>query len=193
MSKKILVYCGSSTGFDSIYEKEVKKLAAALKKHDATIVFGAGSVGLMGILADEYLRLGGQCIGVIPSFMEPWEVKHKGIQECIVTETMHERKQIMAKLADGVLTLPGGWGSMDELFEILTWKQLDLHQMPVGLLNTNHYYDNLIAQMKHMIQEGFLKERNLSALHIEESPEAIVEWVMAYQEEKMEKKWIYRG
>lgn len=193
MSKKILVYCGSSAGFDPIYETEVKKLAAALKKYEATIVFGAGSVGLMGVLADEYLRLGGECIGVIPSFMEPWEVKHKGIQECIVTETMHERKQMMAKLADGVLTLPGGWGSMDELFEILTWKQLDLHQMPVGLLNTNHYYDHLIAQMKHMIQEGFLKERNLSALHIEESPEAIVEWVMGYQEEKMEKKWIYRG
>jgi len=193
MSKKILVYCGSSAGFDSIYEQEVKKLAAALKKYDATIVFGGGSVGLMGILADEYLRLGGHCIGIFPSFMEPWEVVHKGLQECIITKTMHERKQKMAELADGVLTLAGGWGSMDELFEILTWKQLDLHQMPVGLLNTNGYYDHLIAQMKHMIQEGFLKERNLSALHLENDPEAMVDWVMQYEPEKMEKKWIYRG
>ena len=107
MSKKILVYCGSSAGFDPIYETEVKKLATALKKHEATIVFGAGSVGLMGVLADEYLRLGGECIGVIPSFMEPWEVKHKGIQECIVTETMHERKQMMAKLLALVLSMNG--------------------------------------------------------------------------------------
>lgn len=193
MSKKILVYCGSSKGFDPIYENEVKKLAAALKKYDTTIIFGAGSVGLMGVLADEYLRLGGNCIGVIPSFMEPWEVKHKGIQECIVTESMHERKQKMAELADGVLTLPGGWGSMDELFEMLTWKQLDLHHMPIGILNTNNYYQHLIAQMHHMVQEGFLKERNLTALHIDNSPEALVEWVMQYEPEKMEKKWIYRG
>ena len=193
MSKKILVYCGSSAGFDPIYENEVKKLAAALIKYQATIVFGAGSVGLMGVLADEYLRLGGQCIGVIPSFMEPWEVKHKGIQECIVTQTMHERKQTMAELADGVLTLPGGWGSMDELFEMLTWKQLDIHNMPIGILNTNNYYQYLIAQMNHMVQEGFLKERNLTALHIENAPEKLVDWVMQYEPEKMEKKWIYRG
>ena len=193
MSKNLLAYCGSSKGKQPIYENEVKKLAAALKKYDAKIIFGAGSVGLMGVLADEYLRFGGECLGVIPSFMEPWEVKHKGIQECIVTESMHERKQLMAEKADGVLTLPGGWGSMDELFEILTWKQLDLHQMPVGILNTNGYYDHLMAQMNHMIQEGFLKEGNLSALQVESNPEQLVDWVMGYEAEKMEKKWIYRG
>jgi uncharacterized protein (TIGR00730 family) len=193
MSKNVLIYCGSSKGHDSIYENEVKKLAQALKKHDCKIIFGAGSVGLMGVLADEFLRLGGECIGVIPSFMEPWEVKHKGIQECIVTETMHTRKQIMAEKADAVITLPGGFGSMDELFEILTWKQLDLHEMPVGVLNINNYYNLLIQQMQHMVKEGFLKDANLEAIHINSNPEAMVEYILQYAPEKMEKKWIYRG
>jgi uncharacterized protein (TIGR00730 family) len=193
MSKNVLIYCGSSKGHNAIYENEVKKLAQALKNHDCKIIFGAGSVGLMGVLADEFLRLGGECLGVIPSFMEPWEVKHKGIQECIVTETMHTRKQIMAEKADAVITLPGGFGSMDELFEILTWKQLDLHEMPVGILNINRYYDLLIQQMQYMVDEGFLKEANLAALYVESDPEAMVEYMLTYAPEKMEKKWIYRG
>jgi uncharacterized protein (TIGR00730 family) len=157
------------------------------------LIFGAGSVGIMGVLADEYLRLGGHVIGVIPSFMEPWEVKHKGIQECYVTETMHSRKQKMAELADGVIALPGGFGTLDELFEMLTWKQLDLHQMPISILNTNGYYDHLLAQLQHMVDEGFLKSPNLEALQVEDNPEALVDYIMAYEPEKMEKKWIYRG
>lgn len=193
MSKTILVYCGSSKGYNPIYEAEAKALMQAFKKHDCKLIFGAGSVGIMGVLADEYLRLGGHVIGVIPSFMEPWEVKHKGIQECYVTETMHSRKQKMAELADGVIALPGGFGTLDELFEMLTWKQLDLHQMPISILNTNGYYDHLIAQLQHMVDEGFLKSPNLEALQIETNPEQLVDYIMAYEPEKMEKKWIYRG
>jgi uncharacterized protein (TIGR00730 family) len=106
---------------------------------------------------------------------------------------MHTRKQIMAEKADAVITLPGGFGSMDELFEILTWKQLDLHEMPVGVLNINNYYNLLIQQMQHMVKEGFLKDANLEAIHIDSNPEAMVEYILQYAPEKMEKKWIYRG
>jgi uncharacterized protein (TIGR00730 family) len=193
MSKTILVYCGSSKGHNPIYEAEAKALMHAFKKYDCKLIFGAGSVGIMGVLADEYLRLGGHVIGVIPSFMEPWEVKHKGIQECYVTETMHSRKQKMAELADGVIALPGGFGTLDELFEMLTWKQLDLHQMPISILNTNGYFDHLLAQLQHMVDEGFLKSPNLEALQVETNPETLVDYIMAYEPEKMEKKWIYRG
>lgn len=193
MIKNVLIYCGSSKGHSPIYEQEARALAQALVAKDIRLIFGAGSVGLMGVLADEFLRLGGYCIGVIPDFMEPWEVKHFGIQECHVTASMHERKQLMAEMADAVLCLPGGFGSMDELFEILTWKQLDLHQMPVGILNTNGYYQALLQQMQHMIQEGFLKERNLTALHVESEVEPLMRWLMDYEPEKTEKKWIYRA
>jgi uncharacterized protein (TIGR00730 family) len=193
MSKTILVYCGSSKGHNPIYEAEAKALMQSFKKYDCNLIFGAGSVGIMGVLADEYLRLGGHVIGVIPSFMEPWEVKHKGIQECYVTETMHSRKQKMAELSDGVIALPGGFGTLDELFEMLTWKQLDLHQMPISILNTNGYFDHLLAQLQHMVDEGFLKSPNLEALQVEANPEALVDYIMAYEPEKMEKKWIYRG
>ncbi len=193
MSKKILVYCGSSKGHNPIYEQEAKKLVHALKRYDCELIFGAGSVGIMGVLADEYLKIGGQVVGVIPSFMEPWEVKHTGIQECFVTESMHARKQLMANRADGVIALPGGFGTLDELFEMLTWKQLDLHQMPISILNTNGYYDHLLAQMEHMVGEGFLKLPNLEALQVEQDPDVLIDWIMAYEPEKMEKKWIYRG
>ena len=193
MSKKILVYCGSSKGHNSIYEQEAKRLVHALKRYDCELIFGAGSVGLMGVLADEYLKIGGHCVGVIPSFMEPWEVKHTGIQECLITESMHARKQLMANRADGVIALPGGFGTLDELFEMLTWKQLDLHQMPISILNTNGYYDHLLAQMQHMVDEGFLKVPNLEALQVEQDPDVLIDWMMAYEPEKMEKKWIYRG
>lgn len=193
MGKHILIYCGSSKGHDVVYEEAAKQLVRALKKFDCKIIFGAGSVGLMGVLADEYLRLGGEVIGVIPAFMEPWEVKHLGIQTCHVTQSMHERKQMMAEMADAVIALPGGFGTLDELFEMLTWKQLDLHQMPVSILNTAHYYDHLLNHVNHMVQEGFLKERNLTALHIETEPEALVKYIMEYEPEKVEKKWIYRG
>jgi uncharacterized protein (TIGR00730 family) len=193
MSKKILVYCGSSKGHNPVYEQEAKKLVHALKRYDCELIFGAGSVGIMGVLADEYLKIGGQCVGVIPSFMEPWEVKHTGIQECFVTESMHARKQLMANRADGVIALPGGFGTLDELFEMLTWKQLDLHQMPISILNTNGYYDHLLAQMQHMVDEGFLKMPNLEAIQVEQDPDVLIDWMMAYEPEKMEKKWIYRG
>ena len=125
MSKKILIYCGSSKGHNPVYAEQVVKLAQALHAHGCQVIFGAGSVGLMGVLADEFLRLGGHAIGVIPKFMEPWEVKHKGLPELHVTDTMHTRKALMADMADGVIAMPGGFGTLDEFFEILTLIQTE--------------------------------------------------------------------
>ena len=193
MSKKILIYCGSSKGHNPVYAEQVVKLAQALHAHGCQVIFGAGSVGLMGVLADEFLRLGGHAIGVIPQFMEPWEVKHKGLPELHVTDTMHTRKALMADMADGVIAMPGGFGTLDELFEILTWKQLDLHEMPVSVFNINGYFDHQLKQIQHMVDEGFLKQPNMDALQVESDPDKLADWIMAYEPEKMEKKWIYVG
>ncbi len=193
MSKKILIYCVSCRGHNPVYAEQVVKLAQALHAHGCQANIGAGSVGVMGVLADKFLRLGGHAIGVIPQFMEPWEVKHKGLPELHVTDTMHTRKALMADMADGVIAMPGGFGTLDELFEILTWKQLDLHEMPVSVFNINGYFDHQLKQIQHMVDEGFLKQPNMDALQVESDPEKLADWIMAYEPEKMEKKWIYVG
>ncbi|WP_044172496.1 LOG family protein [Flectobacillus major] len=172
--KNILVYCGSSLGFNEIYKNTATQAGKTLADKDKTLVYGAGSVGIMGTIADAVLANKGKVIGVIPSFMEKWEVQHTGLTETHVVETMHERKQLMAKISDGVVALPGGWGTLDELFEILTWKQLSLHQMPVGLLNVNGFFDPLIQMMAKMVEEGFLKQVNLDMLFIDDNFESLL-------------------
>jgi uncharacterized protein (TIGR00730 family) len=172
--KNILVYCGSSLGFNEIYKNTAIQAGKTLADKDKTLVYGAGSVGIMGTIADAVLANKGKVIGVIPSFMEKWEVQHTGLTETHVVETMHERKQLMAKISDGVVALPGGWGTLDELFEILTWKQLSLHQMPVGLLNVNGFFDPLIQMMAKMVEEGFLKQVNLDMLFIDDNFESLL-------------------
>lgn len=172
--KNILVYCGSSLGFNEIYKNTATQAGKTLADKDKTLVYGAGSVGIMGTIADAVLANNGKVIGVIPSFMEKWEVQHTGLTETHVVETMHERKQLMAKISDGVVALPGGWGTLDELFEILTWKQLSLHQMPVGLLNVNGFFDPLIQMMAKMVEEGFLKQVNLDMLFIDDNFESLL-------------------
>ncbi len=172
--KNILVYCGSSTGFNEIYKNTAIAAGKTLAQAQKTLVYGAGTVGIMGIIADAVLENGGSVIGIIPSFMEKWEVQHNGLTELHVVETMHERKQLMAELADAVIALPGGWGTMDELFEILTWKQLSLHQMPVGLLNTNGFYDPLLAMIDKMVDEGFLKTINRDMLLVDDNFDSLL-------------------
>jgi uncharacterized protein (TIGR00730 family) len=172
--KNILVYCGASVGFDEIYKNTAIAAGKLLVEKNKTLVYGAGSVGIMGIIADAVLENGGEVIGVIPSFMEKFEVQHKGLTEIHVVETMHQRKQLMAEVSDAVVALPGGWGTLDELFEILTWKQLGLHQMPVGLLNVNGFYDPLIEMIHKMVKEGFLKQTNLDMLMIDDNLESLL-------------------
>jgi len=172
--KNILVYCGASVGFDEIYKNTAIAAGKLLVEKNKTLVYGAGSVGIMGIIADAVLENGGEVIGVIPSFMEKFEVQHKGLTQIHIVETMHQRKQLMAEISDAVIALPGGWGTLDELFEILTWKQLGLHQMPVGLLNVNGFYDPLIEMIHKMVKEGFLKQTNLDMLMIDDNLESLI-------------------
>lgn len=172
--KNILVYCGASVGFDEIYKNTAIAAGKLLVEKNKTLVYGAGSVGIMGIIADAVLDNGGEVIGVIPSFMEKFEVQHKGLTQIHIVETMHQRKQLMAEISDAVVALPGGWGTLDELFEILTWKQLGLHQMPVGLLNVNGFYDPLIEMIHKMVKEGFLKQSNFDMLMIDDNLESLL-------------------
>ena len=172
--KSICVFCGSSKGYSAIYEKSAKQLGTTLAKKNRRLVYGAGNVGLMGVIADAALAAGGEVLGVIPQFLKEWEVCHTGLTELVVTKTMHERKWIMEERSDGVIVLPGGFGTLDEFFEILTWKQLRLHNKPIGLLNVNGYYDPLLAHVEMMAKEGFLKESNFFLFCVSDDVEELL-------------------
>ncbi len=192
--KNILIYCGSSAGHNEVYRNTATEVGKTLANQGLRLVYGGGSVGLMGTVADAILANGGEAIGVIPSFMEPWEVQHKGLTECIVTDTMHTRKQLMAEKSDAVIALPGGWGTLDELFEILTWRQLGLHQMPVGVLNTNGFYNPMLVMLSKMVSEGFLKEANLDMLIVDDNIESLLEKLRNdVSEGELVGKWIGRA
>ncbi len=158
--KHLTIFCASSPGISPQYGEAARALGQFLVKQDITLVYGGGRVGLMGILADAVLAEGGRAIGVIPQFLLDMEVGHTGLTELVVVELMHERKLRMAELCDGVIALPGGFGTLEELIEMLTWSQLALHQKPVGILNTDGYYDLLRQFFDHMVGEGLLKPEN---------------------------------
>lgn len=158
--KTICVFCGANSGFSGVYAEAARSLGRLLASRGIRMVYGAGKVGLMGIIADEMLAHGGEVIGVIPHFLMAKEVGHTGLTELIQTDTMHERKKIMADLSDGFIAMPGGFGTMDELNEILTWAQLGLHGDPIGLLNVAGYFDPLLGMFDHMVKEGFLRQEN---------------------------------
>jgi hypothetical protein len=160
--KSICVFCGSATGTDAIFTETAKMVGETLARRNIRLVYGAGNIGLMGLIADATLEAGGEVLGVIPDFLKEKEVCHTGLTELIVTKTMHQRKQIMEERSDGVIVLPGGYGTLDEFFEILTWRQLRLHDKPIGLLNVDGYYDHLLAHVQQMWHSGFLRESNLS-------------------------------
>lgn len=170
----ICVFCGSASGNNPVYADAAKELASLLCTAKSTLIYGGGNIGLMGILADEVMRGGGKVIGVIPDFLMNKEVGHAGISKLEVVGSMHERKRRMADLADAFIALPGGWGTLDELAEILTWKQLGLVKAPVGLLNTKDYFHSLVNQMETMVKEGFLYSKNLDELIIANTPEELL-------------------
>ncbi len=172
--KSIVVFCGSGDGYNECYREAAYELGAILAGRGIRIVYGGAKVGLMGALASGALENGGKVIGVIPAFLQTKEVAHDGLTELITVETMHERKLRMHELSDGIITMPGGWGTMEEMFEMLTWGQLGLHEKPVGLLNVNGYYDALKALSDNMVTEGFLDEFVNSSLLISESPEELL-------------------
>jgi len=160
----IVVFCGSSTGTDRIYEEQAYLLGKTLADSGIGLVYGGARVGLMGAVAEGALQQCGRVIGVLPYFLKTKEIAHNGLTELILVDTMHERKTKMNQLSDGIIALPGGFGTMEEFFEMLTWGQLGLHRKPMGLLNTNGFYDELIALAQHMVDKGFLKASNQQML-----------------------------
>ncbi|MBE5318880.1 TIGR00730 family Rossman fold protein [Pedobacter sp. MR2016-19] len=172
--KSVCVYCGSNFNGDLQLRNAIKQLAETLVKQQIKLVYGGGSVGVMGVLANDVLELGGLVTGIIPQFLMDKEVGHKGITEMIVTENMHQRKQKMADLSDGFVILPGGFGTLEEFFEVLTWLQLGLHHKPIGVLNVNGFYDPLFAQMEMMVQSKFLKPANRDLVFNEADAEILI-------------------
>lgn len=158
--KRIAVFCGSSSGNNNIYKEHALELGKALAGKSIELVFGGGKVGLMGVLADAALEAGGSVVGVIPGFLNIKEVAHKGVSELITVSSMHERKALIYDMSDGFIALPGGFGTLDELFETLTWGQLGLHRKPVGIFNINGYFSDVLQAINSMVREGFLKEIN---------------------------------
>ena len=162
--KKIVVFCGSSLGFNPIYKNAAVELGNYFANNDITLIYGGGKIGMMGVLSETILKKGGNVIGIIPSLLKKEEVVNKNVSELIVTKTMSERKVMMSKLADGYISLPGGFGTLDELFEGLTLGQLHIEQKPNGILNINGFFDHTVKQLDHMVREGYLKKENKEML-----------------------------
>jgi len=173
--KNICVFCGSSTGNNGIYINKAKILAREFVLNEVTMVYGGGSIGIMGVLADEIIKQNGKIIGIIPRFLYDLEVGHDGINELIIVESMHERKQKMAEISDGFLALPGGFGTLEEMAEILTWVQLKLIQKPVGILNIDGFFNPLLMMFDQMVKTGFLKKSNRDILIEGKDPEQILQ------------------
>lgn len=187
--KSVAVYCGSSSGVNGIYREKARSLGKLLANQNIHVIFGGGKVGLMGELANAVLDSGGKVTGVIPDFLRTREVAHDGLTELISVPTMHERKALINQMSDGAIALPGGLGTLDELFEMLTWGQLGLHVKPIGLLNINGYYSHILKAIDTMIHEGFLKERNREIILVNEEMEDLLLKMKTYQAPTFP-KWI---
>ncbi|OAD45749.1 LOG family protein [Polaribacter atrinae] len=183
--KKVVVFCGSSLGFNPIYKEAAIELGNYFANNQIGLVYGGGKIGMMGTIADTILAHNGEIIGVIPQLLEKEEVVHAGVEEMIVCKTMSERKVIMSQLVDGYITLPGGFGTLDELFEALTLSQLYIEQKPVGILNVNGFFDTVLLQLDKMIEEGFLKQTNRDMLIVGTSVEDLMQKMNAYKAPKI--------
>ena len=178
--RSICVFCGASSGRDARYAAAAASFGRLLAEENIELVWGGGHVGLMGVVADGVLEAGGRVFGVIPTFMAERELAHPQASEMIVVDSMHARKAAMADRADGFVALPGGFGTLDELFEIVTWAQLHIHTKPVGLLNVNGFFDPLIAMVRHMSAEGFVKPEHVALLHAAEESAQLLQSMRAY-------------
>ena len=187
--KTLCVYCGSNPGLLPEYCSAAQRLGHEMADRDIGLVYGGASVGVMGAVADAVLEAGGKAIGVIPHSLATKEVSHDGLDELLVVDSMHERKAKMAELSDGFIALPGGWGTIEEIFEMLTWAQLGFHAKPCGLLNVSGYYDQLFAFLDHAIEQRFVKEEYRPMIIMEESPGILLDRFNSYQAPEV-KKWI---
>ncbi|MGH8856389.1 MAG: TIGR00730 family Rossman fold protein [Telluria sp.] len=177
--KTLAVYCGAAHGANPFYADCARTLAGALVEHNIGLVYGGGKVGLMGVIADEVLRLGGEATGVIPKALVEREVGHAGLTRLFVVKDMHERKAMMAELSEGFIAMPGGLGTLEELFEMLTWAQLGIHAKPVGLFNANGFWDGLVAFVRHQCEEGFVRPEHLALMQVEADPAALIRRLQA--------------
>ncbi|NOQ75194.1 MAG: TIGR00730 family Rossman fold protein [Crocinitomix sp.] len=187
--KSITVFCGSSSGNDSNYELSAFAAGQHLAAENITVIYGGAQIGLMGKVAEGALQNKGEVIGVIPHFLSGKEILHEGLTELIQVDTMHERKTIMAEKSDGFIALPGGFGTFEELFEILTWAQLGLHQKPIGILNIDGFYDDLLEMIQKMVDKGFLKTINQDMLLKSGSIADLVTQMRSYKAPDVP-KWI---
>lgn len=185
----ICVFCGSSDGNDSQITDAAMQLGGSLAKNGITLVYGAAKIGVMGTLAQTMLDEKGAVIGIIPEFLKKKEVVHLGLTELITTQNMHERKLKMQEISDGFIVLPGGFGTLEELFEIITWLQLGLHAKPIGLLNINGFYDHLLLLLETMVRKGFLKMDNYDLLLVDTSVEALLQKMTDFKAPQIP-KWL---
>ena len=185
--QRICVYCGSSVGGNAAYSEAARELAAVLVGHDTELVYGGSSIGIMGVLADEVLNLGGKVHGVIPKILEQKEIAHEGLTELHVVGSMHARKSMMAALSDGFIAMPGGFGTLEEIIEVLTWGQLRFHDKPCGLLNVRGYFDKLLDFLEHTESEGFLRPENRAMLLCDRDPAGLIGQFERYAAPHIEK------
>ncbi len=179
--KRICVFCGSKVGSSGLYCEAAQQLGRLMVGRGLGLVYGGGSVGLMGVIANTVLAAGGEVIGVIPEMLATKELLHEGVRQMHVMASMHSRKARMAELADAFIAMPGGFGTFEELLEMITWSQLGIHRKPVGLLNVAGYYDSLIQFVDHAIAEGFIKEKHRQLIVIADEPAPLLDLILSHK------------
>lgn len=189
---RITAFCGSSLGTESIFEEQAYKLGKFLAKQNIELVYGGANVGLMGAVANGVLENKGKVIGVLPTFLQKVEIGHENLTELILVDTMHQRKAKMDELSDGIIMLPGGFGTLEEFFEMLTWAQLGLHKKPIAILNINGFYDELLFLIKKMVNKGFLKQLNQEMIIVSNNIEDLLNKMKNYEAPTVG-KWINKN
>ena len=188
--KRLCVFCGSNAGARPAYASMAREMASELSRRRLGVVYGGGGIGLMGVLADTMLALGGEVIGVIPRPLATKELAHPGLTEMRVVESMHERKALMASLADGFVAMPGGLGTFEETLEVLTWSQLGIHRKPIGLLNVEGYYDGLLGMIAHGVRETFIRREYLTLFVSAETPPHLLDAMQTWRPPQIRGAWM---
>lgn len=191
--KRVCVFCGSSLGSRPAYKEAAQRLGKALAERGIGLVFGGGCIGLMGAVADAVLAGGGEAIGVIPESLMRREIGHRGVTKLHVVQSMHERKALMADLSDAFIALPGGYGTLEEFFEVVTWSQLGIQQKPCGLLNVEKYWDGLLKVLDHTVDEGFVRPENSQLVLVAQNPETMLERLAEWEPPGHIEKWLDRA
>ncbi len=189
--KRLCVFCGSSSGLRPAYVEAARLMGRALARRGLGLVYGGGRVGLMGEIASAMMQAGGEVVGVIPRAMVSRELAHEGVTELRIVRSMHERKAIMSDLSYGFVALPGGYGTLEEMCEIITWAQLGLHRKPCGILNVEGYYDSLLTHFDKGVEEGFVSRDNRKLVLEESDPDRLLDLILTYNPPSVE-EWIDR-